>query len=108
MITTHRFDSTGDAYDVVNSDDSIRDGDVLVVEGERVVGIAVSAWPTAITVERGAFHTFADGVDLTCVGKRPAMHEGTLYALPADPGTDYTASVDAARAIADALKFETR
>lgn len=95
----HAFESTRDAYDAVNSDESIRDGDVLVVARESVVGIAVSAWPTAITPEHGAFHTLAADVEWSCVGKRDAKHEGTLYALPADPGTNYTSSVELAQRV---------
>jgi hypothetical protein len=112
--TVHTFDSTVDAYDAVNSDDSIRDGDVLIVADERVVGIAVSAWPTAVTPEHGAFHTLAEGVEWSCVGKRDedrtdytiaeGPHAGQhTYVIPADPGTDYTASVEVARLHARAV-----
>jgi hypothetical protein len=52
MIKTHRFDSTGDAYDASQTDESISNGDVLVVESERVVGVLVDAWPVAVTPER--------------------------------------------------------
>jgi hypothetical protein len=97
----HAFESTRDAYDAVNSDDSIHDGDVLVVARESVVGVAVSAWPTAITPEHGAFHTLASDVSWACVGKRPENRtewvvgdEPHVYVIPADPGTNYTAAVE--------------
>lgn len=50
------FDGTGTAYDSVQWDDTIRTGDVLLVESESVVGLAW-AWPIAVTVESGHFHT---------------------------------------------------
>ncbi|WP_199570569.1 hypothetical protein [Streptomyces murinus] len=52
----HRFDSTGDAYDATQWNDEIRDGDVLVVESEGVVGILRSAWPAALTPANGELH----------------------------------------------------
>jgi hypothetical protein len=54
--------STGDAYDVTQTSDEIFDGAVLIVASERVVGVMVEAWPTAVTVEHGAFHTFAEPI----------------------------------------------
>jgi hypothetical protein len=57
----HRFDNTGDAYDETQYRDDIRDGDVLVVESEGVVGILYEAWPTAVTSEAGHFHRLKDG-----------------------------------------------
>jgi hypothetical protein len=71
MIKTHRFDSTGDAYDASQTDESISNGDVLVVESERVVGVLVDAWPVAVTPEHGAFHTFAPDVDVSAFGAEP-------------------------------------
>jgi hypothetical protein len=52
----HTFDSTSDAYDAVQCDETIRNGDVLVIENERVIGLAWT-WPVAVTVEHGALHT---------------------------------------------------
>ncbi|MFZ4266568.1 hypothetical protein [Streptomyces arboris] len=54
----HRFTSTSEAYDETQTRDDIRDGDVLVVESEKVVGFLRSAWPGAITTEHGELHTF--------------------------------------------------
>ncbi|MEU5343018.1 hypothetical protein AB0H18_19640 [Streptomyces sp. NPDC020766] len=52
----HRFDSTGSAYNATQCRDDIRDGDVLVVEHEGVVGFLRSAWPAAITAKYGELH----------------------------------------------------
>lgn len=108
----HRFESSGDAYDATQTDETINDGDVLVVESERVVGFLVKAWPVAVTPEHGAFHSLAPDADITCLGKREA-HSFTVTIHPdngepfeqletfdADPGTDYTTSVRIALAIA--------
>ncbi len=52
----HRFGDTWDAYNATQCRDDIRDGDVLVVESERVVGFLDAAWPVAITKAHGEFH----------------------------------------------------
>ncbi|MEU2179703.1 hypothetical protein [Streptomyces thermolilacinus] len=52
----HRFYSTREAYDATQTRDHIIDGDVLVIEREQVVGFLRSAWPVAITEERGELH----------------------------------------------------
>lgn len=54
--TVHTFKSTAEAYDASQSDDEIRDGDVLVGRSEAVVGVLVGAWPTAVTARHGSFH----------------------------------------------------
>jgi hypothetical protein len=119
MIKTHRFNSTSDAYDASQTDDSISHGDVLVVESEHVVGVLVDAWPVAVTPERGAFHTFAPDVDVAAFGAEPERtlsytvhpvdaepyeHTETIAAKPA---RDLRPSVDVALAIADALWGES-
>lgn len=58
-----KFSSTSRAYDACQTDDRIRDGDVLVVESERVAGVA-STWPTAVTQESGVLHELAFGARL--------------------------------------------
>lgn len=63
-IRVFRFADTGLAYDASQCDDEIRDGDILVVESERVVGVLVGAWPVAVTSEHGQFHTLEQGLDL--------------------------------------------
>ncbi|MCT9003512.1 hypothetical protein [Streptomyces rhizosphaerihabitans] len=53
----HRFDgTTAEAYDATQCCDDIRDGDVLVVEAEGVVGFLDAAWPVAVTEAHGEFH----------------------------------------------------
>ncbi|MBK6018525.1 hypothetical protein [Streptomyces sp. MBT53] len=56
-VMVHRFDDTEEAYDATQCRDDIRDGDVLVVEREGVVGFLRCAWPAAITAEHGELHT---------------------------------------------------
>lgn len=51
----HVFSSTGAAYDACQCDAEIKDGDILVIPSEGVVGIA-DTWPFAITAKRGALH----------------------------------------------------
>ncbi|GIF74187.1 hypothetical protein Asi02nite_37050 [Asanoa siamensis] len=73
----HTFATTIEAYDDTNSQrrEDIRDGDVLVIESEGVVGFVLAAWPVAVTVERGELHK-TDG---------PAReHEGGRYAASVD------------------------
>lgn len=58
------FDTTGDAYDATQCDESIQKGDALVIESEGVVGLSW-IWPVAVTVKAGQLHAFehsADGV----------------------------------------------
>ncbi|MFD7769877.1 hypothetical protein [Streptomyces sp. NPDC059787] len=54
--TVHRFDDTVQAYDATQCREDIRNGDVLVIESERVVGFLDTAWPIAITEAHGEFH----------------------------------------------------
>lgn len=100
----HRFESTADAYTATQTDDSIRDGDVLVIESEKVAGFLCAAWPIAVTEEHGEFHTLAADADITCLGRR-AEHrteytvdgEACVYIIEADAGRDYTISAEIAR-----------
>lgn len=84
----HRFGrwmDSGSAYDKTQYDDTISDGDVLVVDaedGERVIGFLYQAWPIALTEPAGAFHT------------------GDLDAIVAEEPR-YQASIDLARELAD-------
>lgn len=48
----HAFGSTGNAYDAVQTDESIAAGDTLLVPDEQVVGVAMT-WPFAVTRESG-------------------------------------------------------
>lgn len=62
--TVHRFTDTDTAYDVTQSEErhrmGIRDGDVLVVESEGVVGVLANNWPIALTEAHGKFHLVAE------------------------------------------------
>ena len=51
----HAFATTGNAYDAVQTDDQIRNGDTLVVLAERVIGVA-RTWPFVVTAEAGKLH----------------------------------------------------
>lgn len=62
-MMTHEFESTGEAYDATQTEDAIKDGDLLLIPSERVVGIA-DTWPVAVTVEFGKLHTIVDGATL--------------------------------------------
>lgn len=57
--TTHHFDTTQEAYDACQCDDNVRDGDILVIASERVVGIAAT-WPFAVTDQHGELHRAKD------------------------------------------------
>jgi hypothetical protein len=107
-INVHTFESTGEAYDATQTDDAIKDGDVLVVPSENVVGFLAKAWPVALSAEHGAFHTLEDGADVSCLMAAEAktltytVHPPggepyeTTETYPAKPGTDYTASAQLA------------
>ncbi|MFE5853167.1 hypothetical protein ACFQ61_08095 [Streptomyces sp. NPDC056500] len=49
------FQSTSDAYDATQCDPRILDGDVLLIENEKVIGIAYT-WPFALTAHFGDLH----------------------------------------------------
>ncbi|MFF5045644.1 hypothetical protein [[Kitasatospora] papulosa] len=83
----HRFETSSDAYDATQALDGISDGDVIVVESEKVVGFLVRAWPAAITVARGSLHM---------VSAPDREHEDGAYA----------ASVDLAEQLANELGFD--
>ncbi|RWM86479.1 MAG: hypothetical protein EOR84_30670 [Mesorhizobium sp.] len=59
-IQIHFFDSTGEAYDATQCDENIKNGDVLVIEPEQVVGLA-DTWPVAVTKNAGHLHSLSDG-----------------------------------------------
>lgn len=99
----HRFDSTEEAYDATQCRDDIHDGDVLVIESERVVGFLRSAWPAAITTEHGELHTLTAPAHEIDGGKyaTSAAHAEqlatelgfTVNELHAAPAVDVTAPV---------------
>ena len=63
----HHFDSTVRAYDATQSDDKIKKGDVLIIESEKVVGLA-DTWPIAVTELPGELHDLAPGYTLEKMG----------------------------------------
>lgn len=58
-MTIHTFRSTGNAYDRCQCDDTIRTGDMLVIESESIIGLA-GAWPIAVTEAAGNLHHLDD------------------------------------------------
>lgn len=54
------FDTTGDAYDAVQTHDEIKTGDTLLIPSEQIVGLAYT-WPVAVTAQVGKLHTVASG-----------------------------------------------
>ncbi|MEU1552207.1 hypothetical protein ABZ517_05720 [Streptomyces scabiei] len=71
---THTFDSTTEAYNATQCNEEIRDGDVLVIESERVIGISWT-WPFALTERFGELHvTTAD----------PRTYQGGIFAAGVD------------------------
>lgn len=59
-IVTHYFKNSGDAYEAAQIDETINDGDVLVIESEEVVGL-VGDFPIAITAWHGELHAIDEG-----------------------------------------------
>ena len=55
----HAFASTGNAYDAVQTDETIAAGDTLLILDEGVVGVAMT-WPFAITAEPGKLHAVCE------------------------------------------------
>lgn len=111
----HLFDSTSDAYNASQCDDNIKDGDVLVVPSEGVIGFMYGAWPIAVVYaddDPGAFHVLGEDADITCLGKSerkeawftidPVNGEPykKLEVFPAKPGKDYSESVKLCKDIA--------
>jgi hypothetical protein len=67
-ITVHDFDGTpaGEVYDQTQTDDSIKDGDVLNL-GNGNVAILMKAWPTVVIGEIEGFHRLASGVSFESI-----------------------------------------
>lgn len=79
--TVYRFTDTDTAYDVTQSEErhhmGIRDGDILVVESEGVVGVLANNWPIALTEAHGQFHLAAERYNIR------TMNDGR-YAVSGD------------------------
>lgn len=54
-VTKLHFDSTGQAYGATQTQDWVRNGTVLVIPNERVIGVA-HTWPVAVTEAAGELH----------------------------------------------------
>jgi hypothetical protein len=51
----HFFDSTADAYDASQCDESVKRGDLLIIVSEEVVGVS-DTWPISATKSSGELH----------------------------------------------------
>src|SRR5687767_6226993 len=63
-MMVHTFNSTGEAYNASQVRDDIKDGDILSVPTEGVVGFLLAAWPVAIVTDLrgpGEFHQIVSG-----------------------------------------------
>ena len=59
-MTVHFFPESGLAYAACQCDESITKGDLLIIESERVIGVA-DTWPIAVSREHGALHCLSNG-----------------------------------------------
>ena len=55
----HAFASTGNAYDAVQTEETIAAGDTLLILDEGVVGVAMT-WPFAVTAKPGKLHAVSE------------------------------------------------
>jgi hypothetical protein len=64
-VAVHTFPhlTSDEVYDRVQWDDSIGNGDVLVLPREGIVAIMVDSWPVSVTENLGCFHTLSEGAD---------------------------------------------
>jgi len=81
MANVHKFDCTSDAYNAVQCDENIKNGDLLFIPSEKVIGIAYT-WPFAVTKSHGALHTVANNADGRAVTNefRRSMIEACQFA----------------------------
>lgn len=99
MTQVHYFNSTGEAYDATQCSDEIKDGDVLVIRSEGVVGIA-DTWPFAVTEAAGNLHS----ID-TVGNDHAAAVDNYAHAYDAEKGgSAYTDGVAYARALIHAYR----
>ncbi|MBK6492169.1 MAG: hypothetical protein IPF97_10880 [Sphingomonadales bacterium] len=76
----HAFASTGNAYDAVQTDETIAAGDTLLILDEGVVGVAMT-WPFAITAEPGKLHAVREpgaGETLEHIEKALDVPDGSI------------------------------
>lgn len=106
VITSPRVHllDTDDPYADSQCDDTIADGDILVV-GDVVV-VMVSAWPLLVSGdgERYGFHTMREDADIRCLGAyrfgRRMEHGFGIEHTNATGGADYSESFAIARRLA--------
>ena len=96
MVKVHYFRNECEAYDTSQCDETINNGDVLFCDN-GVVGFLMEAWPVAVTVKSGEFHTI--------------VNDGGGYvfkqALTGEP-KDYAAEADQAKLLAGIAGFDVR
>jgi len=63
----YHFDTSEDAYASAQTDEAINDGDVLIIESEKVVGL-VGDFPIAVTEWTGQLHDLAAGDTFESLG----------------------------------------
>jgi hypothetical protein len=95
-VTVHHFGSSGEAYDASQTHDEIKDGDVLSVASEHVVGVLVKAWVVAVGENTGQFHELASHADWAALNVSDNAWNRTEL-------QDYSASFAAAVAELDRL-----
>lgn len=59
----NQYESTEEAYAACQTDETVKNGDTLIVETEEVIGLAWT-WPVAVTVRNGELHTLKIDCDM--------------------------------------------
>jgi len=90
----HTFDTTEEAYDATQCDDNISRGDILIIESEKVVGIA-DTWPIAVTDFTGELH-----------GVQGTKQDGIVIGYTDDKTHEYYVHLDLAFEIAQAYGWQ--
>lgn len=75
----HEFATTGLAYDYVQSSDTVKDGDILLIDHEKVVGIATT-WPIAVTKAHGELHVVGNGHTIDEIAKEKGFTDSLKQA----------------------------
>ena len=84
----HAFASTGNAYDAVQTDETIAVGDTLLILDEEVVGVAMT-WPFAVTAKPGKLHAVCEpgaGENLEHLERRLGFQTGQSLEPAASQG----------------------
>jgi hypothetical protein len=55
-VNIHHFDSSSGSYARTQTDENVKDGDVFHIPSEQITGYMHSAWPVAVTENKGQFH----------------------------------------------------